>query len=387
MLMANVGAAYEAIVTGGQRIDLIRKFATFLTIAEAVAIVIFVHLGYGLMSMACVMGVSELVQITLCYIYSRRVLPQIQVSIRHLTPSVLGELFRYAGSYQLVNILEVLYGSIVPFAILRTFGANSAGVYAVVTRVVTSASLLQESFLTPILSAGAMVHASGVEERMQRLIVKAFKVTLALTLFLYGFISIFGTTMVYAWTGETDPSIRIALVIVCATCFFRSFSVLSLVLYRVSGKGLLDNVRQVLRIIIILVVALFAPRLGFYGVLTGLAAAELVGMVFMLFALTSTFRAFRAWMLLSDTARLSIATVLILGAGVLASRVPVPVAPGGRLFATLTLVEIAVACLIAAWPSLRLTRSITSAEWTALFSVFMRRASRTEPAIVGEVNE
>src|SRR5271166_1511515 len=99
----------------------------------------------------------------------------------------------------------------------------------------------------------------------------------------------------FAQSTHKPSSSRIALVIVCATCFFRSFSTLSLVLYRVSGKGLLDNIRQVLRITIILVVALFAPKLGFYGVLTGLAAAELVGMVFMLFALTSTFRAFRAW--------------------------------------------------------------------------------------------
>jgi O-antigen/teichoic acid export membrane protein len=387
MLMANIGAAYEAIVTGGQRIDLVRKFATFLTVAEAVAIVVVLHLGYGLFAMACVMGTSELVFVVCCYIVSHRVVPQIRLGLRYLTKSVWYELFRYAGSYQLVNLLEVLYGSIVPFAILRTFGANSAGVYAVVTRVATSASMLQESFLAPILSAGAMVHASGLREQMRRLIVKAFKVTLALTLFLYGFISVFGTVMVYAWTGEVDPSIRVALWLVCITCFFRSFSVLSLVLYRVSGKGLLDNIRQVLRIVIILVVALFAPRLGFYGVLAGLAFAEMAGMIFMLFALTSTFRAFRAWMLVSDTLRLSIATTLILGAGVLASRVPIPGDAGGRLFATLTLVEISVACLIAAWPSLWITRSITVSEWTALFSVFLRRASATTPPIAGEVNE
>jgi O-antigen/teichoic acid export membrane protein len=387
MLMANVGAAYEAIVTGGQRIDLVRKFSTFLTLAEAVAIVIVLHLGYGLFAMACVMGASELLFIVLCFIFSHRVVPQIRVGIRHITRTVWYELFRYAGSYQLVNLLEVLYGSIVPFAILRTFGANSAGVYAVVTRVATSASLLQESFLAPILSAGAMIHASGVQDKMRRLIVKAFKVTLALTLFLYGFIGMFGTVMVYAWTGEAQPAIRVALWLVCITCFFRSFSVLSLVLYRVSGKGLLDNIRQVLRIIIILVVALFAPRLGFYGVLAGLAFAEMTGMIFMLIALTKTFRAFRAQMLLPDTIRLTIATAAILSAGFIASQFPLFRNFGGRFMATLTLIEISAVCLIAAWPSLRLTGSVTATEWAALFGVFIRRAPNAVVPVGPGVND
>lgn len=377
MLMSNVVAAYEAIVMGGQRIDLVRKFSTILAVAEAIAIVIFLRIGYGLFAMACIMGASELIYIICCYFASHRVVPQIRLGIKYLTKSVLYELFRYAGSYQLVNILEVLYASIIPVAILRTFGANSAGVYAVVTRVVTSASMLQESFVSPILSAGAMVYASGLRDQMRRLIVKAFKVTWALSVFPYGFIALFGTVMVYVWTGQTDPTFRIAFSLVCLTCFFRSFSMLSLVLYRVSGKGLLDNIRQALRIVILLVVAVFAPKLGFYGVLAGLAFAEMMGMIFMLFALTETFDAFRAKMLLPDMARLTIAAIAILGAGFIASYVPLPGNSGGRLFATLTLALICMSCLIVAWPSLRLTGSVTAAEGSALFGAFLRRVPQT----------
>jgi O-antigen/teichoic acid export membrane protein len=373
MLMSNVVAAYEAIVMGGQRIDLVRKFSTVLAVSEAIAIVIFLRMGYGLFAMACIMGSSELIYIVCCYVASHKVVPKIQLGVKYLTKSVLSELFRYAGSYQLVNILEVLYASIIPVAILRTFGANSAGVYAVVTRVATSASMLQESFVSPILSAGAMVYAAGLRDQMRRLIVKAFKVTWAMSVFPYGFIAIFGTVMVYVWTGQTDPSFQIAFSLVCLTCFFRSFSGLSLVLYRVSGKGLLDNIRQALRIVVLLVVAFFAPKLGFFGVLAGLAFAEFVGMIFMLFALTETFDSFRAKMLLPDMARLTIAATLILGAGFIASRLPLPGTYTGRLYGTLTLAEICLACLIAAWPSLRVTGSVTAAEGTALLGSFFRR--------------
>jgi O-antigen/teichoic acid export membrane protein len=373
MVMANVGAAFESIVMGGHRIDLVRKFSTVLTVGEAVAIIIVLHFGYGLFAMAGIMGASELVYILCCYFASLQIVPQVRVSIEFLSKDVLYELFRFAGSYQLVNLLEVLYVSLLPFAILKAFGAESAGAYAVVTRVVASAGVLLEAFLPPILSGGTMVYASGSSERMQALLVKAFKVTLALLLFPLGFICTFGTTMTFAWTGETSVYFRGAFWLVSLTAMFRSFSLLALVLYRVSGKALLDNIRQALRILVILFTVVFARKLGFYGVLGGMATAELLGMIFMLFALTHTFPLFRAKSLLPDAARSIMAAGVILGAGALASYIPIPVDMGGRAFATLKLAEIGLVCLLAAWPTLLYTRSVTAAEGRALFGAFLSK--------------
>jgi O-antigen/teichoic acid export membrane protein len=375
MVMANVGAAFESIVMGGHRIDLVRKFSTITTVAEAVAIVIFLHFGYGLFAMACVMGASELVYVCCCYFASHRIVPQIRVGMEFVSRDVVYELFRFAGSYQLVNILEILHNSLLPFAILRAFGANSAGVYAVVTRVVFSATILQDSFLSPILSGGTMVFASGSAERMQALLTKAFKVTLALSLFPLGFIAVFGTTMAYAWTGQTDPYFRAAFWLVCLRAMFGSFSMLALVLYRVSGNALIDNIRQVLRIAVILTVVAFAKKLGFYGILAGTALSEFLGMVLMLFALTRTFHLFRARSLFPDAMRLTLAASLILGMGAIASYIPLPIDPGGRLTATLKLAEISIACLLVAWPSLLRTGAVTRAEGRALFGSLLPRRS------------
>jgi O-antigen/teichoic acid export membrane protein len=373
MAMANIGAPYEAIVMGGHRVDLVRRFGTVLTISEAVCIVVALRLGYGLFTMSAIMGASELLYITCCYIAARKVVPEIRVSVKNITSRALPELFRFAGSYQLVNILEVLYSSIVPFAILRTFGADPAGIYGVVARVVSSAVILQDSFLSPILSGGTMVHATGSAERMQRLLVKAFKVTLGLSLLPLGFIAVFGSQMAFAWTGQSNSAFERAFWLVCATSFFRSFSMLSLVLYRVSGKALLDNVRQVLRIVILLMVALIAPKLGFLGVLAGLATAEFVGMVFMLFALMHTFRHFHVGALLPDGLRLTGAAILILGTGVLASHFPLPGSYAGQTAATFRICEVALASALVAWPALRLTGSITLSEGKALLDVFRLR--------------
>jgi O-antigen/teichoic acid export membrane protein len=90
MGMANVGAAFEATVMGGHRIDIVRKCSTILTVAEGIATVAVLRLGYGLFAMAGVMGASELIYISCCYVASRQVVPQIRVGVKFVSRNVLG---------------------------------------------------------------------------------------------------------------------------------------------------------------------------------------------------------------------------------------------------------------------------------------------------------
>jgi O-antigen/teichoic acid export membrane protein len=382
MVIANVGAVYEAIVMGGHRVDLSGNFSTFFTVAEAVAIVILLHYGRGLFAMASVMALSEIGFIASCYVASKKIVPQIRLTPSHVTKSAVGELFRFAGSYQLVNVLEVLYVSIVPVTVLRIFGTDAAGIYALTTRLVQAAQMIPSALILPILSGGAMVFASGSAEEMRTLITKSFKVTLALGLLPLAFIAMFGPMIVFAWTGEGAPTLRVAFYWVCAAGLFQALSLLGLVLYRSSGKALLDNVRQVLRIIILFSIAIAAHRLGFYGVLAGLAVAEFVGVVFMLFALTKTFVAFRVRLLLPDALKLTAAIAIVLAAAGAASLLPIPAPSNPRLGALLHLATVSLASLLAGWPALMLTKSLTSKEGRALVAAILPHRNRTTPQAV-----
>jgi len=379
MAVANVGAVFEAIVMGGHRIDLVRKFSTCLTVAESVAIIGLLHLGFGLIAMAAVMGASELLYIICCYIAAYRVVPQIRIRFSTVDGSMAYELLRFAGSYQLVNLLEVFYASVLPFAILRSYGAQMAGVYAVVTRVASTANVLQEPFLPPILSSGAMVYARGIAESMRLLIVKAVKAALALSMPALGFIAVFGATVAFAWTGQTLGSFQTAFVLVAAKCLFASLSLVALVLYRASGKAFLDNVRQLLRIAVILACALFASRIGFYGLLMGLALAEFLGMVFMMYALFRTYPALRPLAMLLDALKLSAATLIALGACVAMSRVPMQLNLPARFQTAFQLGLLAGTFCLSTVLALFLTRFVTPQE-TAAACRMAGRASRRLPA-------
>jgi hypothetical protein len=93
------------------------------------------------------------------------------------------------------------------------------------------------------------------------------------------------------------------------------------------------------------------------------------------FALSHTFHLFRAKSLLPDTIRMLAAAVLVLGTGAIASLLPVPVSTDGRLFDTLKLLEVSLACLLVAWPTLLRTGSITRAEGKALFGALLPQRS------------
>ncbi len=362
MVVSNFGAVFEAIVMGGQRIDLTRTFSMITMAGEAVAIITLLHFGHGLFAMAGTMAVSELVYITCCFFASRRVVPEIHIRLMSFSRGVLGELIRYAGSYQLVNILEVLYGMLLPVIILKHFGAELAGIYAVITRLVMAALMGQDALILPLLSGGTLILASGSAERIGRFFRKSFKTTLAVSLPPLAFIAAFGTLLVLAWTGETAPQFRPAIWLCCLGGLFVAVSRLQLILYRASGKTLHDNLRQAFRLGVLGVLGYLGGTLGFYGVLAGLAAAEFAGVAYMFFAMTHEMPEFRPRKLIPDNLRVAAATVLIVAAGLVAALLPVPWGHTERAVAVVKLGVVSLACLMAAWPAVGLTGLLSPEE-------------------------
>lgn len=369
-IIFNVGSAYDAIVCGAHRIDLARKINTVLSVLEAVALITVLHLGFGIVAMAAVITGSCLVYVSLCYYFSRTILPQVHVNRHYVTKSVRRELVRFAGSYQLLNAMEMAYGAILPIAILRGFGARAVGVLALATRLTSPVMMCLYAFMVPMLSGGAMVLASRSPERMGKLFDKSFKVTLGNTVIPLAFICVFGKSFLLAWTGQSDPRFHLTLCFVCLAVLFQGFSLLGLVLYRASGRALVDNLREVLRIMILLSVVAFSRRIGFYGALAGLAGAEFVGMTFMLSALASTHLRVKLGKLIGDVGRFVASGAAAVLVALAAEHIPLPAISSARLLETFKLGVIAVAAVVTLIPALNLTGAVSKHDVRAAVSAF-----------------
>ena len=278
-----------------------------------------------------------------------------------------------------MNALEVVYCLFLPVLVLKYFGAEIAGVYAVAVRLVTAALMGQDALILPLLSGGTIMFASGSAERLARFFEKAFKLTLGVTLVPLAFVGAFGTILVFAWTGQTSREFMAAIWLSCLSSFFGSISRLQLVLYRASGHALHDNIRQAFRLGALAVLAAFGRTMGFRGVLLGLAATELIGVIYMFSAMTKALRFFQPKRLIPDAIRLAGATAVIVGVGVAAVGVPTPTLWGStnRGMAFMKLAEALLACVVASLPAIALTRAVSADEQRTVLSFLIpwRRAA------------
>lgn len=382
MVMCNWGAAFDAIVMGGHRIDLARTFSMITTTGEAIAIVALLSLGYGLFAMACVLAVSELVYLACCFVASRRIVPQIRISLRHVAPGMFRELLRFAFSYQLVNILEVLYAMLLPVTILKFFGTDIAGVYALALRLCGAAVMGLDAMILPILSSGTMIFSSGSSERMRRFVKGSFKLTLAIAAAPLAFVAVFGPLLVRAWTGQANPEFRIAIALTCLGVLFSGISRVQLILYRAAGNALHDNIRQAFRLGVLLVLAVVGARIGFYGVLVGLALAESIGVIYMFFALASSLPWFRIQDLIRDSVRIVSTVVFVIAAGYAAGLVPITWHAPEREIVMVRLCVVFLGCAIALWPAITITKSVAAQEQRALLNLLLPR--RRSQALAGD---
>lgn len=366
VFVANVGAGFEAIVTGAQRFDLVRKVNIISAIGEAICIVVLLHLGKGLFAMSAVMALSEFFYICYCMFVSRRVLPQVHIAPQYITRKVVKEFVVFAGSYQLVNFQEVIYGSIFPVAVLKYFGAAATGAYAVAARLVQACMMPQDAFLLPILSGSSLVFASGTVEEKKEIVLKAYKTSFALCIIPLSVVCAAGNTIVYAWTGSKDETFESFLILIGLAGLFRALSLLQLVLYRASGKALMDNIRQVIRIALLLTISIFGKHLGLIGILKGLALTEFAGMAFMFFVMHHGSPWFNVRLLLPDTLKLTLVAGATAVLAMLVVEMPIPWFVADRSIAVMRTCAIGGFTIAAAIPLLVLTKALSAAEFRVI---------------------
>jgi hypothetical protein len=102
-----------------------------------------------------------------------------------------------------------------------------------------------------------------------------------------------------------------------------------------------------------------------------MAGAELVGVIFMFYAMAHVFKSFSARILAHDATRLLTATALIISTGAVVGLVRIPGDMSDRIAAAVKLAAIGLGCLIAAWPALTITDSISDNEKQTVIDAFM----------------
>ncbi len=363
--LSNVTGVFESIIMGAHRIDIVMKLDMFLFIAQAGTIILLLVNGYGLFTLVVVISASQLFRSLFCIIISTRVVPQICVKPRLFSRSVFPELLRFAGSYQLLNIIAVLYLNILPFAILKFFGAEAAGIYAICARLVEAAKFAPEALLQPLLSGGAFINYSKKAAKGIGLFFeKSLRATITLAIPALGFVMVFGEKIIFAWTGQQSELIFVGLILLCLTHLCRSIAKVNFVLYRATGGATKDITWQLSRLIILLFgLGVAGSFFDFNSALAAALLAEFVGMIFMFHVIRAkNIGRFSFGPFLRNTAKLTAIVLAALAAGMAVVMIPVPLELSDRTMITIRLGAAFAIFLSLAFPLLWLTNYLSSEE-------------------------
>jgi O-antigen/teichoic acid export membrane protein len=373
-VVVNVSQTYQSILMGAHRIDLREKINVVFDLLNAAATIALLYLGFGLLAVCVVFCLYEAAVGITCYLLAHRILPTVHIAPKFVSRSVAKELVRFGGSYQLVSMLELLYAAVLPVVILKFFGANDAGVFALSARLVSFATLVQGSYLQAILSGGSLVYASGSTEQTRAFIVKSFKAMSVISILPLAFIGLYGAKIAFAWTGKTDPLLQATVALLCAAGMCRSLSSLCRVLYRVSGGAVMDNAQLLLGLAVAFVFVPFGHKIGYLLLVGGVQfLGQLLGLILMSLSLAPRFKGFRLRILAPDLLRFSVAAAVILGASVVASYVGLSWEINPRVVETIRLLTACVISLLVAVPALLFTGSISRSEAQTMLNTVSRK--------------
>ena len=219
--LTTVTSAASAILSGYQRYDLMAGSRIAVTLARTAVLVFLVLQGFGLVTVALVYGLSELLVNAIYLAFSLRLLPSQPFSLRAVDGALLREMLAYGfntfnyilGALLLLKVGEVLIG------IYRS--AEDVAHYAIVTASVLTLTTVIEAFCAAIKPAASDLDASDDHVRLRELTLLSQKYSLFMILPSAAFLLVMGREFLLIWTHKDIPLLPTILAIVVAGHAFR----------------------------------------------------------------------------------------------------------------------------------------------------------------------
>ena len=276
--ISTVTSAASAILSGYQRYDLMAGSRIAVTLARTAVLVLLVVEGHGLVTVALVYGIGEVVVNAIYLGLALRLLPPRPFSRAAIDADLLREMLAYGfntftyilGALLLLKVGEVLIG------IYRS--AEEVAHYAIVTASVLTLTTVIEAFCAAIKPAASDLDASDDHVRLKELTLLSQKYSLFMILPSAAFLLVMGREFLQIWIHKDIPLLPAVLAIVVAGHAFRlaqhsSFFILV-------GKG---EHRFFGRLMVLLaagtVVLCWASLALFDGGLVGIALASAIPLV------------------------------------------------------------------------------------------------------------
>jgi len=209
---------FSAVLSGLQRYDLLNLAEFTCLILRTILIIVLLLRGHGLIAMALVFGISEIVARLAQYVFVRRLLPDVSVSIKSIDLKLLREMIPYGVNTFLYATGVIIMLKASEWVIAITLDTSLIPqFYAAATAVLLLSQFLQ-AFTRAIKPAISDLDARDDNNRVEEIAFLTQKYSLLLIIPGACFLAMMGREFLWVWVGEkfSDPGLIDKMAIILA---------------------------------------------------------------------------------------------------------------------------------------------------------------------------
>lgn len=261
---------FEGILGGFMRHDMAAIASSMAFIIQSCLIVLFLHSGFGILSMAVIASFTMLAQYMVQYFLARRVYKGLKLNSSFFRKNMVQKLFGY-GVYglisQVANMLRLRIGNIVIAGLLGLSGVTH---YSVATRFLDYFDSLVANalgFSTPLFS---QFEGEGDQESLKKSFIGFTESSIFLCVFIGSCLIFYGHPFIIRWLGEEfETSYFILVLLTIPTTISLMLGSNTRLLFGISKHRFFSFIAIVEGALTACCILVLAKSIGIYGVAIG----------------------------------------------------------------------------------------------------------------------
>ncbi|MGH7494849.1 MAG: oligosaccharide flippase family protein [bacterium] len=192
---------YGGLLSGFQRYDISSAIEIFIAIVKAVATVLLLKTGGGLVALAAISLLATIFASTLRMVAAHRLCPALALRMRMASRASLKKI----SNYSVFSFLVIIAGRIIFYTdtiVITTFmGVAAVAYFAVAANLIEYLRKLVKSMTTVFVPAISSYKATGQTEKLRQLLFHGTKYTLLITLWVGMIMTAYSREFFVLWMG------------------------------------------------------------------------------------------------------------------------------------------------------------------------------------------
>ncbi|MHC4204400.1 MAG: lipopolysaccharide biosynthesis protein [Planctomycetota bacterium] len=208
----------SALLCGLQRYDILNLTELLMLLLRTFLVIILLGQGYGLLTMGLVYGAGEVLVRCAQFVYAKKLLPDVSISIRSIDFKLLKEMLAYGINTCLYRTGGLLILKATDLVIAVYIGTAEVSQFAVAIAGILLLSQLLRAFSTAIKPAVSDLDARDEHSHVREISFLMQKYSLLMIIPAACFLIVMGREFLQVWVGEKfqDPSVVNSLGVVLA---------------------------------------------------------------------------------------------------------------------------------------------------------------------------